>query len=330
MKQWIYEQYGGPEVLTLQEVARPTPADDEVLVKVIAASVNPLDWHFMRGKPVFMRMEAGLRAPKEQRLGADVAGVVVDLGRDVDQFQIGDAVFGDIFPGGFGEFVAAKPDKLVHKPDNITFAEAAAVPVAGLTALQSLNSLAPVQAGQHVLVNGGAGGVGSFTVQIAKAAGAEVSAVVSTGKVELARTLGADHVIDYTQTNVARSGKQYDLIIDNVGNLSVGTARRLLKPNGAYVVVGLEKLLNMAGTLLLGGVISRFGDQTIGLMGMAEVKQSDLLTLKALLADGKVRSAIDRCYPFEALPEAVAYLEDGHASGKVIVTVADEPTQETT
>src|SRR5712664_3464535 len=238
LKAIVYSDYGSPDVLKLEEIEKPTPGDDQVLVRVRAASVNPLDWHYMRGTPYFMRMEAGLRKPKVTRLGVDFAGTVEAVGRNVKRFKPGDEVFGGR-TGAFGEYVTVREDRaVVLKPANLTFEQAASVPVAAITALQGLRDKGKVQPGQKVLINGASGGVGTFAVQIAKSFGAEVTGVCSTRNVDMVRSLGADHVIDYTKEDFTNSAQRYDLILDNVGNHSMLENRRILTPNGRFVLIG--------------------------------------------------------------------------------------------
>jgi NADPH:quinone reductase-like Zn-dependent oxidoreductase len=234
VKAIVYEKYGSPDVLQLKEVEKPTPADNEVLVKIHAAAANAADWHLVRGTPVVMRLSMGFPTPKDTRLGLDFAGEVEAVGSQVTQFQPGDAVFGEAGAGAFAEYVCVSPDRIVHKPDNISMEAAAAVPVSALTALQGLRDTGQIQAGQQVLINGASGGVGTFAVQIAKAYGAEVTGVCSTGKIDQTRAIGADHVIDYTQEDFTRSGQQYDLIYDVAANHSMAAYARVLKPQGRY------------------------------------------------------------------------------------------------
>jgi len=317
MKAIIYPKYGSPDVLQLIETARPTPKDNEVLVKIIAASVNPLDWHRMRAAPFLVRMTDGWLKPKDNRLGADIAGIVVAVGKDATQFKVGDEVFGDIGMGGFAEYAAAKESKLVLKPANISFEEAAAVPVAGITALQSLRDSGKIQAGHKVLINGASGGIGTYAVQIAKTFGAEVTGVCSTRNLDLVRSLGADHVIDYSKEDFTKNGQRYDLILDNVANKSLSAYRRALTPNGLGVIAGFSTVLNLMRVAIFGA----WGGQKISAM-MANIVQKDIEHLKVLLETGKIVSVIDKCYPLSQTAEAIGYLETSRARGKVIVTVA--------
>ena len=323
MKAIVYRCYGSPEVLSLEDVVKPAPVGNEVLVQVEAAAINPLDWHYMRGQPYFMRLFSGIGRPKVTRLGVDLAGTVVAVGEDVTQFKIGDPVFGGR-TGALGQYVLIREDRaLVLKPENITFAEAAAVPVAAITALQALRDKGLVQPGQKVLVNGASGGVGTFAVQIAKAYGAEVTGVSSTRNVELVRSIGADHVIDYRQADFTQGSERYDVIIDNVGNHPLLALRRVLAPEGVVVMVGgtggdqwLGPLLRPIGAAALSPFV---GQRFVGLL--AELNPEDLRLLAEWLEAGKVRSVIDRSYPLHEVPAALAYLEEGRARGKVVIDV---------
>jgi NADPH:quinone reductase-like Zn-dependent oxidoreductase len=325
MKAILYTRYGAPDVLQLQEVEKPTPRDHEVLVKVHAASANPLDWHHMRGAPVLVRLTDGLWKPKNPRLGADIAGRVEAVGSGVTRFRPGDEVFGDMSAhglGGFAEYACTSEDALALKPANLSFEAAAAAPVVAFTALQGLRDAGKIQAGQKVLINGASGGVGTFAVQIAKSYGAEVTGVCSTRNLELVRSIGADHVIDYTREDFTRGGQRYDLIYDAVGNRSVSDYARALAPRGACVVAGFTTLAHLFQVIVLGAWVSRAGEKRIGMMGVAQPNQPDLLIVKDLLETGKVVPVIDRCYPLCETAEAIRYLEAGHARGKVIITVA--------
>jgi NADPH:quinone reductase-like Zn-dependent oxidoreductase len=278
----------------------------------------------MRGEPFIARLSGGLLKPKHPRLGADVAGRVEAVGKNVTQFEPGDEVFGDVSGSGLGSFAeyACSPEKtLALKPTNLSFDEAASLPVVGFTAIQGLRDTGQIQAGQKVLVNGASGGVGSFAVQYAKSCGAEVTGVSSTRNLEWVRSIGADHVIDYTKEDFTRSGQQYDLIYDAVGNLSVSDLQRALRPNGRGVVAGFTSMARLFQLIVLGGWVSRRGTQKIGLMGTAQANQKDLLVIKELVETGKVVPVIDRRYPLSETAEAIRYLEAGHARGKVIVTV---------
>lgn len=321
MKAIRFHQYGSPDVLELQEVEKPTPDDNQVLVKIYACAANPLDWHRMRADPFIVRFGDGLTKPKDPRLGADIAGRVEAVGNAVTTLQPGDDVFGEIGAGGFAEYVCAKETALIKKPATLSWEEAAAVPVAALTALQGLRDQGKLQRGQQVLINGASGGVGTYGVQMAKAFGAVVTGVCSTRNLALVRELGADEVIDYTQTDFAATGRQYDLILDAVGNRSVTDLRRALTPQGICAVAGFTTLARMLPIILFG----RRGQQTISSF-LAKPNQPDLQTIAELLVNGDVRSVIDRCYPLAETAEAIRYLETGRARGKVVVTVADAAT----
>jgi len=322
MKAIVYYNYGSPYVLKYEEIERPTPADDEVLIRVRAASVNPYDWHFMRGTPYFVRIVAGLRKPKVTRLGVDVAGQVEAGGRNVTQFKPGDEVFGTCH-GAFADYACTSESKLVTKPDNVTFEQAASVPIAALTALQGLRDKGQIQPGQKVLINGAAGGVGTFAVQIAKSFGADVTGVCSTRNVDMVRSIGADHVIDYTQEDFTKSGQHYDLILDSIGNHSLSACRRVLNPKGIYVMVGGPAGRWMIGALarvLTALVWSRFVSQKL-VMCFARPSRADLTVMQELMKAGKVIPVIDRRYKLSEVPEAIRYLEEGHARGKVVISV---------
>ena len=324
MKAIVYTTYGSPDVLQFNDVETPTPKDNEVLVKVHAASANPLDWHLMRAEPFLARLENGLLKPKNTKLGADVAGRVEAVGRHVTQFQVGDDVFGAI-PikqlGGFAEYVCVQQDTLALKPAKMTFEQAAAVPIAALTALQGLRDTGQLQPGQKVLINGASGGVGTFAVQIAKSFGTEVTGVCSTRNLDLVRSIGADHVIDYTQEDFTQNGGRYDLIFDAVGNRSVSDLQRALSPHGICAVVGFTSLSLMFQVIVLGAWVSKTGREKIGLMDTVKPGQKDLSFIKSLLEAGKVVPVIDRCYPLPETAEAIRYLEQGRARGKVVITV---------
>lgn len=323
MKAVVYHRYGSPAVLKVVEVEKPVPQANEVLVKVYAAAANPLDWHKMRAAPFLVRLSDGLLAPKDPRLGADIAGRVLEVGSQVTQFQPGDEVFGEIGAGGFAEYVAVKPNAIAPKPANLTFAEAATIPVAGFTALQGLRDTGKLQPGQTVLVNGASGGVGTFAVQIAKAFGAEVTGVCSTRNLELVRKIGADQVIDYTQTDFTRTGRRYDLILDAIGNRSVADCRRALTAQGVCAVAGFTTLARLFQILLLGS----WGGQKMSNF-LAKPNQADLLALKALVEAGKVQPVIDRSYPLAETAEAIRYLETGRARGKVVINVVSDNASE--
>jgi NADPH:quinone reductase-like Zn-dependent oxidoreductase len=318
MKAFIYEKYGPPETLRMGEVDKPTPNADQALVKVRAASVNAADWHALRGKPLFSRTTLGLLRPKHQILGVDIAGQVEAVGSGVTRYQPGDEVYANLLDhgyGGFAEYVSVPAEVMALKPATLSFEEAAAVPMAATTALQGLGHHGALHPGQQVLVNGGSGGVGSFAVQLAKASGAEVTAVTSTPNLDLVRSLGADHVLDYTTTDVADSGRRrYDRILDTVGNRSVHDLRRALAEGGKAAVTGFTSVARLISVSLRGG-------KDIAMV-LAHVATGDLELLSALIAAGKVRPQIDRRYRFAEIPAAIAYLEHGHARAKVVVEVA--------
>lgn len=316
----VYRCYGGPEVLEYGEVAKPTPSDDEVLVRVKAAAVNPLDWHYMRGSPYFMRLAAGLGAPDDTRFGVDFSGIVESVGKDVTSFKPGDAVFGGR-SGAFAEYLVIPEDRgLVPKPESVTHEQAAAVPIAGLTALQALRDYGKLESGQKVLINGASGGVGTFAVQIAKAMGAEVTGVCSTRNVEMVRSIGADHVIDYKQESYIEADKKYDLIVDMVSNHGVLANTKVLQPDGILVMVGgptgdwFRSLAGPIKALLL----SPFVDQQVGMM-LAQLRQEDLAHVAELMQAGNVTAVIDRRYGLSEVADAIRYSEEGRARGKIIV-----------
>ena len=323
MKAIVYRCYGPPEVVTVEDVEKPTPGDNDVLVKVHAAALNPLDWHYMRGTPYVMRLDAGVGRPKRTRLGVDFSGTVEAVGRNVRTFKPGDEVWG-AKGGALAEYViVAEAGNLLPKPPRLTFDQAAGLPVAAVTALQALRDKGELRAGQKVLINGASGGVGTFAVQIAKAFGAEVTGVCSTRNVDMVRSLGADHVIDYTQQDFTAGPQRYDLVVDNVGNHSFGEIRRVLQPEGRYVIVGGNSDGRWFGALttpLKALVVAPFVSQR-PVFFMAELNRESLATLQELVSAGKVTPVIDRRYPLSRAAEAIAYLEQGRARGKVIVTV---------
>ncbi len=322
MKAIIYTQYGSPDVIQFNEVEKPTPKDDEVLIEVHAASVNAADWHYLRGTPWLFRLACGLLKPKNSFLGADVAGRVAAVGKNVTQFHPGDEVFGDLSAcgrGTFAEYVCANESALVLKPANISFEEAAAVPVAAVTALQGLQSRVQIQPGQKVLINGASGGVGTFAVQIAKAFGAEVTAVCSTRNVGRMRSIHADHVIDYSKDDFTQSGQRYDFILAANGYRPFSVYRRALNPGGTYVMTG-GTTTQMFEAMILGPLASVTGNKKMGNI-MAKPDKANLAFVRELLGAGKVQPVIDRCYPLSEVPEAIRYLEAGHAQGKVVITV---------
>jgi NADPH:quinone reductase-like Zn-dependent oxidoreductase len=321
MKAIVHERYGRPDVLELREVAKPVPEDDQVLIRVHASSVNPVEWYGVTG-PYFARMGNGLRKPKDQTVGADLAGRVEAVGRDVKDFQPGDEVFG-VSGSSWAEYTCARAHRLAPKPGSLSFEEAAAVPVAAITALQGLRDKGQVQPGQKVLINGASGGVGTFAVQLAKVFGAEVTGVCSTGNVEQARSLGADRVVDYTKEDFTKLGERHDLMLDIAGSRSFLDCRRVLTPEATVVVIGgrmtyrgLGPVPHVAGTILK----SKGRSQTVTFF-VADVTTEDLAFLGDLLEAGKVKPVIDRRYELSEAPEALAYLGQGHARGKIVITV---------
>jgi NADPH:quinone reductase-like Zn-dependent oxidoreductase len=317
MKAFVYERYGPPETLRMVEVDKPSPEAGEVLVKVRAVSVNAADWHVLRGRPLFSRATLGLLRPRHKTLGVDVAGQVEAVGGGVTGFTTGDQVYANLLDhgyGGFAEYVPVPVEVMALKPTTLSFEEAAAVPMAAVTALQGLGRHGDIQAGQQVLINGASGGVGSFAVQLAKSSGAEVTAVTSTPNLELVRSLGADHVVDYTTTDALGSGRRYDRILDTVGNRSVSDLRGGLATGGKAAVTGFTSVAKLVGVSLRGG-------KDVAMV-QAHVTAKDLEVLSELLAAGKVRPQIDRRYRFAELPAAIAYLEQGRARGKVVVETA--------
>src|SRR6266699_2797955 len=332
MKAVVYTNYGSPDVLEIRDIKKPVPNDDQVLVKVRAASLNPLDWHFMEGTPYIVRaMGVGLRKPKDPRLGVDYAGTVEAVGKNpaaAGQFKPGDEVFGGK-TGAFAEYVCARADRaVVLKPANLTFEQAASVPIAAITALQGLRDKGHIQPGQKVLINGASGGVGTFAVQIAKSFGADVTGVCSTKNLDLVRSLGADQVIDYTKEDFTKGAQRYDVILDNVGTQPLSGFRHALQPKGICVMIGgggpndgglIGPMARPIKTMLMSPFIS----QKMGMM-LAEIRQDDLTKMSELMQAGKVTPVIDRTYPLSQIREAMKYLEAGHARGKVILTVEQE------
>ena len=323
MKAVVHRCYGSPDVIRLEDVPKPIPKDEEILVRVHAASVNPLDWHYLEGTPYMVRIDGGFGTPQDPRLGVDFAGTVEAVGKGVTRFMPGDEVFGGKF-GALAEYVAVPQNRAVAlKPGTVSAVQAAAVAIAGITALQALRDQGHIRAGQNVLVNGASGGVGTFAVQIAKSFGATVTGVCSTRNVELVRSLGADHVIDYTQEDFTAGSRRYDLILDNVATHSLFDYRRVLTPNGAYVMVGSTDpghWFGWAAKPLQAWLLSPFTSQRLGMM-LAELNKDDLETLARLMESGKVTPVIDRTYKFSEAAEALRYLEKGHAHGKIVVTV---------
>lgn len=316
MKAIVYRKFGSPDVLRLEEVEKPAPKDNEILIKVRAASANAFDWRHLRADPFFIRfMGAGLLRPKHTILGADIAGQVEAVGGGVTKFHPGDEVFGDGGYGGFAEYVCVSADRMVPKPSGITFEEAAAVPMAGLTALQGLRDAGRIREGQKVLINGASGGVGTFAVQIAKSYGTEVTGVCSTAKMDLVRAIGADHVIDYAQEDVTQQEQRYDLIFDVAAFRSLSKYKRILSPGGFYVLAG-GSTVRMLQILFM----PLTGAKNMKMMG-AHISREDLLVLVDLLNEGRVKPMIDRCYGLSETAEALRYLEEGRARGKVVITV---------
>lgn len=322
MKAIVHNTYGSPDVLELQEIDKPDPTDDEVLVRVRAASVNPADWYGVTGTPYVGRVLMGLRKPKSSSVRIDFAGTVEAVGRDVTEFRPGDEVFGR--SGAFAEYVCVRADgALALKPANLTFEQAAAVPVAALTALQGLRDKGQLQPGQKVLINGASGGVGTFAVQIAKALGAEVTGVCSTRNVDLARSLGADHVIDYTHEDFTRSDRRYDLMLDVAGSRSWSACRRVLNPQATLVIVGAPKgnrLLGPLGHIVRVRLAALRSSQKV-VFFVAKIDKADMVVLRELLEAGKVTPVIDRRYELSEIADALRYLGEGHAQGKVVLTV---------
>jgi NADPH:quinone reductase-like Zn-dependent oxidoreductase len=323
MKAIVHRCYGSPDVIRLEDIPKPTPKDDEVLVRVHAASVNPLDWHYLEGTPYMVRIDGGFGKPDDPRLGVDFAGAVEAVGKKVTRFKPGDEVFGGRF-GALAEYVAVREQRAVAlKPANVSDAQAAAVAIAGITALQALRDKGHIRAGQNVLINGASGGVGTFAVQIAKSYGANVTGVCSTRNMDLVRSLGADHVIDYTREDFTRGTQRYDLILDNVATHSLLDYKRVLNPNGVYVMVGSTTLGNWFGWLVKpvqASILSPFTSQKFGMI-FAELNKDDLTTLATLMQSGKLTPVVDRSYKLTEAAEALRYLEKGHARGKVVVTV---------
>src|SRR6266496_1783884 len=325
MKAIVYCDYGLAN-LKLQDIEKPTPTDDQLLVRVRAVSVNPYDWHFVEGTPYVIRaMGVGLRKPKDTQLGVDFAGTVEAVGKNVTQFKPGDEVFGGR-SGAFAEYVCPRAaGSVTLKPSNLTFEQAASVNIAGMTALQAVRDNGNVQPGQKVLINGASGGVGTFAVQIAKIFGADVTGVCSTRNVDMVKSLGADQVIDYTKEDFAKGSERYDVILDNVLNHSLSEIRRILTPTGKYVMIGGggpndNRWIGPFGRVIYTLLLSPFVSQQMGMM-LADANQKDLTILADLMQSGKVKPVIDRTYRLDQVAEAMRYLEQGHARGKVVITV---------
>jgi NADPH:quinone reductase-like Zn-dependent oxidoreductase len=324
MKAVVYSRFGPPEMLQLKEVEKPVPKANEVLIKVYAASVNSWDWDLLRGKQFLVRITGGLLKPRHKILGADIAGRVEVIGNNVTQFKIGDEVFGDIAGSGFGgfaEYVSVPEDLLATKPPEITFEQAAAIPQAGLLALQGLQYKGTIKPGQKVLINGAGGGVGTLALQFAKSCAAEVTCVDSAEKVELLRSLGADHLIDYVKEDYTRKKEQYDRVLDVIAHRTVSDYRRVLKPGGTFAMIGGSMGGLLLKLMLLGPALSRFGTKTIGIMGY-KPNRKDLDYLGQLVAEGKLVPVIDRCYPLHEVIDAFRYFGTGRFKGKIIISVS--------
>lgn len=328
MQAVVFETYGSPDVMQIKEIEKPTPKDNEVLVKIHASSVNAADWHLLHGTPAFFRLiEFGFPKPKITIIGGDVAGTVEAVGSAVTRFKPGDAVFGDASLAGFGafaEYKAVPEELLVLKPANVTFEQAAAVPLAALTALQALRYAGEVGPGTKVLVNGATGGVGLFTVQIAKAYGAEVTGVCNPKKVETVRAAGADHVIDYASEDFTRSGQQYDVIIDIAASRTAAEYKRALSPTGRYVMCGFSGMGHLIGLNLRGMWITRTTDKKFGMMGTAQPNQDDLQILREMVESGKIVPHIDQTYPLSGVPDAIKLMESRQIHGKVVISVVSD------
>lgn len=323
MKAIIYTQYGSPDVLQYTDIRKPSPQNNEVLIKVHATAISPLDWRLVRATPFLARLENGLFKPKNHLLGAEIAGHIEAIGKNVKKFKVGDEVFGEKFNkglGGLAEYVCVTEDSLVLKPANISFEQSSAVPVSGMTALQGLHDKGQVQAGQHVLINGGSGGVGTLAIQLAKAFGAHVTAVSSTKNLDLVRSIGADVAIDYTNIDFTHNRQQYDLILDAVGNRTISDLKHALKPHGQAVIIGITSLPKLLKHAIMGTLTST-KTQKLGLLGTFKPNLADLMTLQKYLESGQLVPVIDRTYPLSDTAEAMRYLEAGHATGKVVITV---------
>jgi NADPH:quinone reductase-like Zn-dependent oxidoreductase len=313
MKAAVQERYGPPEALRLTLVERPVIGDGDVLLRVLAAGINPLDWHYVRGTPFVARMAMGMPKPKVAIRGVDVAGRVEAVGKDVTRMRPGDDVFGWC-KGAFAEYASGPEDRFVAKPKNITYEQAAALPVAAVTALQGLRKVGKLQSGQRVLINGAAGGVGTYAVQIAKALGAEVTGVCSSRNVDLVKSIGADHVVDYTRADFTKTPERYDLILDNAGSQPISALRRALVRGGTLVYNSGSSMPRIA----MAGLLSRIGQRVFTFL--AQITHEDLEFIRSLVESGKVRSVIDRTYPLDEIGAAMAYVEAGHVRGKVVVT----------
>jgi NADPH:quinone reductase-like Zn-dependent oxidoreductase len=323
MKAIVYDRYGSPDVLQYQEIEKPIPADDQVLIQVRASSANPYDWHFIRGTPSFIRLFTGIRAPKSRRAGADVAGVVEAAGRNVTSFKPGDPIFGTAV-GSFAEYACAPASSVALKPESLTWEQAASLPMAGVTALQGLRDKGRIRAGQRVLVNGAAGGVGTFAVQIAKSYGARVTGVCSTRNIELVRSIGADDLVDYTREDFIHGDRRYDVFFDLVGNNRLSACLGVLEPGGTYIGCGGgapdRRSIELLGSMLQAAVMAPFVTQKLpGLL--AKVNTADLSFLADLIQAGKIAPVLDRSNALKETASAIRYLEQGHARGKVVITV---------
>ena len=322
MKAIVYSAYGPPEVLELRETTQPIPKDDEVLVKIHAVSLNPADLHLLNGRPFFARLSMGLKKPRITTPGIDIAGVVEEAGKNVQDFKKGDEVFGGCgWGGGLADYVCVAEKNLVFKPANLSFEEAAAANVAAITALQGFRQAGRIQPGHDILINGASGGVGTFAVQIAKLYGAVVTGVCSAGNLDLVYGLGADFVIDYAREDFTRIEQKYDFILDAVGNRTVSAIRRALKNDGLCMIAGFTSTGLLIQHMIFGHLLSGKNGKRVKLMGTAKTNKDDLIILKNLLGSGKIKSVIDRTYPMNEITEAVRYLEKGHSKGKVVITL---------
>ena len=323
MKAVVYSRYGDPAELTLTEIEKPTPKEDDVLIKVFASSINSWDWDLLRGKPFLVRMLFGFFNPNNKILGADVAGVVEAIGRNVNYFKPGDEVFGDIASAGFGglaDYVSVPEKLLAKKSPKMSFEQAAALPQAGLLALQGLRYKRPVQQGQQLLINGAGGGVGTFALQYAKSIGAEVTCVDREEKFDVLRSLGADHLIDYRKEDYTRTGRQYDYILDVIAHRTIKVYKRALKPGGIFAMVGGSMGGLLFNMMLLQPLLSKFRSKQLGIMGY-RVSRNDLNELKSLFEEGKLTPVVDKCFPLSAAVEAFSYFGLGKFKGKIIITV---------
>jgi NADPH:quinone reductase-like Zn-dependent oxidoreductase len=321
MKAIVYTKYGSPDILELKEIEKPTPKDDEVLIQISAASVNPLDWHIMRGSPFILRVMTGLFKPRITRLGRDVAGKIESVGRNVTLFKKGDEVFGSC-TGAFAEYVCVSELKLVLKPDNITFEQAATLNIAALTALQSLRDKGRIKPGQKVLINGASGGVGTFAVQLAKVFNTEVTGVCSTNNIEMVRSIGADYILDYTKEDVTKTGKHYDIFLDCYANRSLLACKRVLNSGGIYIAVGgpVYSLISILISSMTAIVLSWFVSQKFVSL-LTKINKDDLTFIGELMVSEKVKAVIGRQFKLSEVPEAIRYIEDGHTKGKIVIII---------